>query len=372
MNQNRINIISFDIPYPADYGGIIDIYFKIKTLYEADYEIILHCFQYVRPIAPILNDYCKKVIYYKRKKGIQYILSHRPYIVVTRENKKLLHNLKKNDYPILFEGLHTCSFISHPDLQNRRKIIRMHNVEHQYYHELAEATSHPAKKLFYKLESKKLIKFEQIISHAFCILAISGNDCKYFSGRHANVLEIPAFHPLKEVVSKIGKGDYFLYHGNLAVEENEKAVLFLIEKVFSKIDSKLIITGKSPSSKVKQTIKQHNNVELIPNPEDKAISVLIANAHCCVLPTFQKTGLKLKLLISLFKSRHVIVNKEMVENTGLESLCIIAQNGDDFIQKIEEIKNIDFSGDDIKNRKEVLKKFSNKNNVKRLIESFTT
>ena len=32
MNLKNINIVSFDIPYPPNYGGIIDVFYKIKAL----------------------------------------------------------------------------------------------------------------------------------------------------------------------------------------------------------------------------------------------------------------------------------------------------------------------------------------------------
>jgi len=372
VNESKINIISFDVPYPADYGGVIDIFYKLKALKEAGIGIILHCFQYGRDIAPELEKYCQQVIYYKRNKGIIYNLSLLPYIVITRRNSDLLNNLKNNSYPILFEGIHTSYFINHSDLRDRIKILRMHNVEHRYYEELSKASTNPVKKGFYKIESRKLLKFESVISHSSCIAAISENDYKYYKEKHTNVKNIGAFHPLKEVVSKEGKGDYFLYHGNLTVEENEEAVSFLIDKVFSKIAIRFVIAGKSSVNRIQQKIKSYKNIELIENPDDRLMSKLIEDAHCNVLPTFQATGMKLKLLISLFNGRHVIANRQMVENTGLEPICILANSSDEFIQNIKSIKNIALSNQDIEKRKNVLEKFSNKYNAKKLIETFET
>ncbi len=38
----HLHIIAFDIPFPPDYGGVIDVYYKIKTLSEAGVRIHLH------------------------------------------------------------------------------------------------------------------------------------------------------------------------------------------------------------------------------------------------------------------------------------------------------------------------------------------
>ena len=46
-SNSELNIVSFDVPYPPDYGGAIDIYYKIATLNNLGIKIYLHCFQYV-------------------------------------------------------------------------------------------------------------------------------------------------------------------------------------------------------------------------------------------------------------------------------------------------------------------------------------
>lgn len=361
-----INIISFDIPYPANYGGAIDIFYKIKALRENNVQIILHCFQYNKPKQQILETLCEKVFYYKRPKGIKYIFSNLPYIVITRKNPDLLKNLQGNNYPILFEGLHDCGFLHSEVLKNRIKLVRTHNIEHQYYKGLQKATKSLTNKLYFALESRKLRKFESILKHATSIFPISPEDTKYFATNFKPVYYIPAFHSCETVSIKPGKGKYFLYHGNLDVEENQKAVSFLINQVFVNTNTKLIVAGKNTGSRIAGEMQKLPNSQLISNPSPKKIDELIENAHACILPTFQATGLKLKLLISLFKSRHVIVNSTMVENTGLEELCIVTNSAKDFVTQINQIQNIEFTPEMIENREKTLDNFSNKTNGKKL------
>ena len=56
---------------------------------------------------------------------------------------------------------------------------------------------------------------------------------------------------------------------------------------------------------------------------------LISKAQVNILPSFNCTGVKLKLLNALFNGRHCIVNQDAVEGTGLESTCHIATGADD-------------------------------------------
>ena len=145
----RLRLISFNIPYPANYGGVIDVFYKIKALSEIGVKVILHCFEYGREEAAELNQYCEKVYYYPRKTGLLHQFSFLPYIVNTRKSKVLLTNLQKDNHPILFEGLHCCYYLNHPILEKRQKIVRMHNIEWEYYQHLASLEKNPLKKWFF-------------------------------------------------------------------------------------------------------------------------------------------------------------------------------------------------------------------------------
>ena len=126
--SNKLHIVAFDVPYPSDYGGVIDIYYKIKALHDLDVEIILHCFQYGRSKSKKLNAICSKVYYYKRNSWKNPFLNSLPYIVCTRKSSELLDNLLKDESPILFEGIHTTFYLRNPEIKNRFKIVRMHNI----------------------------------------------------------------------------------------------------------------------------------------------------------------------------------------------------------------------------------------------------
>src|SRR6187399_3138688 len=99
-SDKHLNIISFDVPYPADYGGVIDIFYKIKYLSEAGIKVHLHCFQYGRAAHNELNKYCASVNYYPRKTAKSLLFNTLPYIVLSRNAADLKENLLSNDYPI--------------------------------------------------------------------------------------------------------------------------------------------------------------------------------------------------------------------------------------------------------------------------------
>jgi hypothetical protein len=370
LQANKLHIVAFDVPYPADYGGTIDVFYKIKNLKEAGAQVYLHCFQYGRKRSKELESLCTHVWYYPRKTGIGGISITLPYIVYSRRNKQLLKNMASIDAPILFEGIHTTYNLSHPALKDRFKAIRIHNIEHEYYAELYKKESHFLKRRFFKTESQRLKKYEQNLQNAQALFPLSIADAEYFRKLYPNKIceFIAPFQPFNEVTSIAGKGKYCLYHGNLSHPENKEAVFFLLKEVIPYTDMQFIITGKEPSDDLFNACKNLANCRLITNPSTHEMEQLIQNAQIHALPTFQATGMKLKLLYALFSGRHVLANSTMLHGTGLEACCIMANDANSFLQKIEEYSVKPFTEQDIAARREKLQQhYSNKANAARLI-----
>lgn len=358
MPENRLHIVAFTIPYPANYGGVIDVYYKLKALHSLGVRVILHCFAYNRPEAAQLETLCEQVHYYPRKQSIKTHLSTKPYIVASRQSDALLARLCSDNLPILFEGLHCCYYLSHPKLKGRKLIYRESNIEHHYYWALAKAEKVPFKKLFFTLESLKLKFFQDKLCHASHMLAVSEADAHYLQQHFpSNIVHyLPSFHGNQMENNAVGQGDYALFHGNLSVPENEIAALFLIREVCKGLKFPLVVAGLDPTERLAQAAASNNQVRLIPSPLRDEMSNLVRNARIHVLYTFQATGLKLKLLNVLYQGGWVIANEAMTAGTGLSSLCIMANSADEIREKIREYSGRSFSGTDRTQRQTLLKK----------------
>jgi len=95
---------------------------------------------------------------------------------------------------------------------------------------------------------------------------------------------------------------------------------------------------------------------------------LINEAQVHLLPTFQATGIKLKLMASLYRGRHCLVNNDMILGTGLENLCHKANTSDEFVTKTTQLMALPFDSKDLILRKEILsKKFDNQRNTELLL-----
>ncbi len=356
MQVDKLHIVSFDVPFPPDYGGAIDVFYKVKSLYEAGCTIYLHCYEYGRGQAAELEKYCKEVYYYRRNTGISGISLSVPYIVCSRRNNDLLKNLQYIDAPILFEGVHTTYFLSHHSLQDRYKAIRTHNVEHEYYQKLADKESAFFKRTYFKTEAGLLKKYEASLHGANAILSLSMADNKHFSTLYPNAKNyfVPPFHPYNEVNSATGSGTYCLYHGNLSHPENRETAFFLLKDVIPFTETKFIIAGKKPAPDLVAACNSLPNCKLIADPGSATMDDLIAQAQVHVLPAFQQTGMKLKLLSALYGGRHVLVNEAMLYGTGLNSACHIADSSKAFVNKINELMRQPFTEQDKTSRAEQL------------------
>lgn len=333
--DKNIHIVSFDVPYPPNYGGVVDVYYRLIALHSMGYNIILHCFEYGRGQHTELESITSRVYYYKRDKSIRSILNSVPYIVRSRKSEELLTNLKSVDAPILFEGLHTTYHLNDKSLKNRIKLVRTHNIEHDYYNELAKS-SRGWKKSYFGREAKKLRIYEKNLSFATALMTIQQNDFQYFKTIHNKVHLLPASLP-KSIIQDVATRPFCLFHGNLSVPENDNSAKWIIENVVKFCpEIPFTFAGKNPSEHLKKLCAL-NNVFLVSNPTNEEMALLLSEAQIHVLHTEQPTGLKLKLLSALQSNGDIVANKLMLEGTNLDKFCSIVNSPTEYLETIQRL-----------------------------------
>ena len=356
--DNKIHIVCFDIPYPPSYGGAIDVYYRIKSLHDLGVRITLHCYhKEQKNNLSALEELCEKVYYYPRKTSLWQQFHWTPYEVVSRMHPDLLPRLLQDNHPILFEGLVSCALLAHPALQNRKKLFRECNVEHDYYRELGKASTNLLVKGFYFIESIRLKYFEPCVQHADAILALAHQDEKHFHTHYPSVptYYIPCFHAYEHISTRPGIGQpYILYHGNLSVSENQKAALYILRHLAPHIPHQIIIAGHNPFDTLRREIKKHPNVTLIESPDSQTMEQLIRDAQVHLLITFQATGIKLKLLNVLYTGKHVVVNPEMLVGTELSGLCHVGHSDEELVNLCSSLMQQSIGQNAIEERQAIL------------------
>lgn len=333
-------------------------------------KIHLHCFEYGRGQQHELKTYCESVSYYQRNCGLGSFSLKYPYIVKSRSNEDLLDTLLKDDSPILMEGVH-CTFLLNDERFNNRKCyVRLHNLEHIYYRHLSKFSRSIIKKAYYWFESSLLKKYERSIAGKATFLSVTEKDADTFKGLGAkHVSFLPLFLPQWKIMTDAGKGVFCLYHGDLSVVENEKAARWLIDKVFYDLNIPFVVAGKNPSKALCKLIRSRSSTCLIANPGEQEMQDLIAKAHINVLPSYNMTGIKIKLLNALFNGRHCLVNQQTVNGSGLEAACCLADSPDEFKNAITELYDQPFCSQEVTFRSELLgRMFTNEQNAQRLVK----
>lgn len=364
--EKHLHIISFNVPYPADNGGAIDVFYKLPAFQAQGIKIHLHCFEYGRGRQTELDKYCTSVHYYERCTGHKSISNTIPYIVASRKNEQLLQNLLKDDYPIFMEGVHCTYPLLDERFKKRKCFVRIHHVEYQYYHNLSSHTSSLLKKLYYWMESRLLKAYEKkVVAKAVCWGTTEKDDAVYRNELGCkNIEHLSLYLPDWKVQCLEGMGSYCLYHGNLGVDANEQAAIWLLEKVFSKLTIPFVITGKDPSRKLQELTHANKHTCLVPNPSEKEIQDMIAKAHINILPSYTGTGMKVKLVNALYNGRHCVVNEETIAGSGLASACHIGSTANAFREIIAQLYHQPFTSDEIVLRKQLLKgMFNNEANA---------
>lgn len=344
------------------------MYYKLEALAKSGVEITLHCFEHRRKRQEILEKVCKKVYYYPRNSVVKSVCAVLPFIVTSRANSELIARLQEDKYPILFEGIHTTFPLLTTDLSDRITLVRMHNIEHDYYNGLAKSERNIFKKIFFKLEAKKLKYYEKHLSKSDYILAISPAETAYYQALFGKkVVFIPPFHENTQVAALSQKGDFAFYHGDLSISDNYQAVLFLMD-IFKDMAYPLVIGGSFFPKKLQDKIEAIPQVSWLDISDNAVLKEAFSKAHINVLLSFQKTGIKLKLINALYQSRFVLGNHAILDATGLENIATLADTKTEIRQEIQKIIHTDYTAAHIQAKEKSLAPFQVKGNAAKIIE----
>lgn len=353
MQQKALHIVSFDNPFPPVYGGVIEVFFKIKPLFDLGIRIHFHCFVDVIPDEnPALESITEKVYYYQNNKNPFYFFSKLPFSVISRNHKNLLQNIQNIDAPILFEGLKPTFLVYKKLLFSKRTILRLHNIEHDYFNGIASSEKNMFRKWLFKMEARKYKCYEAVISEFDQIITLSKFENNYINDQFGKASYIPVFHGNQKVKPLEGIGKYAIYHGDLRMSDNIRTVLMLIE-IFKEIpDFELIIASNSNQKFINKKIGNLKNVRYVPIQNFEHLEQLLMDAQINLVFSFQKSGTKLKLMNSLYNSRFCIINDNIMDDENVTQLCEFANTKAEIMNKIQLLKKRSFT--DYERRHEVL------------------
>ena len=144
-----------------------------------------------------------------------------------------------------------------------------------------------------------------------------------------------------------------------------------MRNVFNDLNIPFVIAGKNPSQKLHFMAEENKNTCLVANPDHNELQDMISKAQINILPSFNNTGVKLKLLNALYNGRHCLVNEAGVKGSGLEGICQVAVDADEFKTAISYLYNIPYSETENIQRQQLLDLlYNNKRNLQKIIDVF--
>lgn len=354
--HKSLHIVCFDNPYPPNYGGIIDVYFKIKALHQLGYQVYLHC--YVKEVPQefdALKAITHEVYFYQIALNPLYFFNSIPFSVRCRADKQLIYNIQKVNAPIFFEGLKTVYALHTGALKTSKAFLRLQNIEEHYFEGIANQEKSWIKKILYNIESIKYTSFKSVFKKCHTVFTLSTFENDIVKSWGVPTMFVPVFHGNELVVPLKGFGSYALYHGDLNTSDNRKAVLFLIE-VFKQLPQyKLVIAAGKKESFVTRQIGNQNNISFVRLEDFNHLKTLFREAHICISWSFQKAGTKLKLINSIFNSRHCLINDNVIDDTIVEDLCVKVHETEELLKTIPELFSKPY--DDYERRRNVLEEY---------------
>jgi glycosyltransferase involved in cell wall biosynthesis len=351
----RILIISLFFPFQeVTHGGGVNLYHFIKDLSSRGHKISLVCFikNEEKPFIESMKVYCEEIntvsaasSFIERMAKVIYLFAYPlPWVMAfSRKFRSILNQLIKNrHYDIVI-----CQYIwmaQYLDLIKKPKIVLIEeDVDSVVFFRRYVQEKNLLKKGSLLLTYYWTVLFENKIGNrANLILTRSEKDRKYLQcllpGR-----KIRVFHPWFEghnwdiLPSKNIDKNQILFFGNMGRDLNVQAVLYFCQNVFPQIeevipDVKLIVSGASPTEKVKQLAR--DNIIVTGRVDD--IKHIYSQCRIFIAPLQVGGGVILKVLNAMAAGRPVV--STTIANEGIEATpdmeIIIADSAKVFAEKI--------------------------------------
>ncbi len=338
-------------PYPANDGESIAILQISRGLVEQGHQICvlaLNTPKHYYPADAYPED-LKAIISFnlvehdtsiKMYKAFLNLLSLKPYHITRFDSKtyreKLIQILKKNQFDIIqAEGIHLAIYLKTIRKYSRAKIVlRSHNVEHLIWQRIAANTKNLLKKIYLKIQAKRLKRFElHTINQFDGIASISPTDSTYFQTNGC-------LKPLANILPGLNIKDYPLNIIRQPVEDccifgaldwipNQEGLSWFVHQVWPILKKqekqlKLLIAGRNAPEWIKQF--NGNGIQFLGEIDDA--SSFYADHALFLIPLFSGSGIKIKIIEALTYGKTIVATSLALEGTGLKAGVHLLQADD--------------------------------------------
>jgi len=269
--------------------------------------------------------------------------------------EKLIELLKNNRFDIVqLEGLYLAPYLNVIRENSKAKVVlRAHNIEYEILERYAEWEKSLLKKLWLKIQARRLKKYELGVLNSFDgIVAITDRDAKIFkeSGCRIPIHVAPAGIEIENYNPSEGKeSDSLFFIGALDWFPNQQGIEWFLKNVWPRVyekfpNLKFYIAGRNPHLwKFSKKISKFPNVELIGEVEDAR--EFMGSKGVMIVPVFSGSGIRVKIIEAMAMGKIVVTTSVGIEGIdyGCVNSVLIADTVDEFIEKtvfaLMEVKN---------------------------------
>jgi len=357
-------VVSQVYPYPLHDGARMDIFFRLKALFELGHCVTLIAFYNPvqgKPSKSPLNQYCKEIyaLPFLRRK-LSKVFQFRPYSIASKENWQqldlIINSLKMSSFDaVIAESHHVLTAASRvrKNLNIPKLYLRSHNDEPRFMKSVSQSSElFSLKWLFYRLESMKYSYFLPTLMETIspnAVWHISLDECQEQKKTDSNRKHcfLPAgidVHAIRKWKGADKKN--VLFAGALFSPNNYHGLLWYLNEVHPSLVKmvegyNLLIAGSTFGVKKNKLARLLNveGVTFYDTPEE--MEPIYDMARVFINPMLFGAGVKLKTLDAIIRGLPVVTTSIGNEGTGLSSgkEVFVADTPDGFIKSLTLLLN---------------------------------
>ncbi|QNK55275.1 glycosyltransferase family 4 protein [Paenibacillus sp. PAMC21692] len=323
----NILVVCSDFPYPADHGGRVDTWGRIRALAGLGWGIdLLVCGKHepagsdLRAARAWVND----IKLCDRKSSPLDILMPEPLQVRSRNALRTVPIDGDYDY-VLLEGDYVYPVLDNPGIRAEQAILRVHNDESAYFKSLARSTGQILHKLYYAMESLKFAGLQKKLQKRVTkYLFISSKEYDSFVTRHPQAESLFLPPPLTRESFARSRFDtkHVVFIGSLFMPNNREAIRWYLDQVHPKLldipGYRFVIAGNSRGMGVEWLNSQRlEGVYVHDTPAN--LDEIYAKGYLFVNPMRNGAGVKLKTIEAIQNGLPVVSTTVGSEGTGLRN-----------------------------------------------------
>lgn len=330
--------LSFEMLLPANSGGRIYSYMKLKTLAKR-HHIYLYsvidsdeekCYK-----NELLKDFVEVHLYNRNDHKISSLFKSLkyPFPYASRIDPRIKRDIDKRfskgdiDY-VLVDMPQVLGNISEKVFCSGKVVVNQQNIEHLALANIACGLNNPVKRLIYRIEAWRLKRLEYQLYHNMPILLhtfVSNEDKAFFENEHhlyntsllaigSNIHEYDEMKPTRKIMC----------FGKMSYPPNAEGAKWFVENVFAKIQAKnndvqMYVVGKDPSQETRMLQDKYPNVHVTGTVDD--VAPFYREAQFVVVPISHGGGVKVKVMDALGYGKLIVTTEKGIEGTEFKNGC---------------------------------------------------